>query len=152
MRSTRLLVLLGGLFLSMQLNAQDDWSKKLFKDLGDSGAKKKAKLDSIDFQFAISENENAGFFDIENKGEGGARMLYAMKERKDKTTSEIARDTLEYALGIYNLRMYKLAEQSFKDAQGFMEQKQLTSDISYLRCISNLGLVYLIQEIGRAHV
>ena len=145
MRSIRLLILVCGLFLSMQLNAQDDWSKKLFKDLGDSGAKKKAKLDSIDFQFAISENENAGFFDIENKGEGGARMLYAMKERKDKTTSEIARDTLEYALGIYNLRMYKLAEQSFKNAQGFMEQEQLTSDISYLRCISNLGLVYLIQ-------
>ena len=116
----KFLVLLFVIFLSLQLNAQNDWSKKLFKDLGDSGAKKKAKLDSIDFQFAISENENAGFFDIENKGEGSARILYSMKERKDKTTSEIARDTLEYALGLYNLRMYKLAEVSFKDAQSYM--------------------------------
>ena len=125
--------------------AQDDWSKKLFKDLGESGAKKKAQLDSIDFQFAFSQNESSGVFNVANKGEGGAGALYSLKERKDKTVNEIARDTLEYALGLYELRMYKLALLSLLDAKNFMEEKQLRNTISYLRCISNLGLVYLTQ-------
>ncbi len=133
-------------FFSSPVSAQDDWlSKSLMKGMGDSGAQKKAKLDSIDFQFTISINQNAGFFDVENKGEGGARILYAMRDRKDKTTSEIARDTLDFALGLYNARMYKLAEISFLEAKNFMENSGLTNDISYLRCISNMAVVYLVQ-------
>ena len=125
--------------------AQDDFTTKLMKDLGDSGAKKRAKLDSIDFQFAMSVNENAGFFDVENKGEGGARMLYSMKDRKDKSTFDIARDTLDMAIGFYTLRMFKIAQESFLNAQNFMETKGLSNDISYLRCVSNLGVVYLMR-------
>ena len=124
---------------------QEDWGKSLLKGLGDSGAKKKAELDLIDFQFAISVNENAGFFDVEQKGEGLARGLYALKERTNKTTAEIARDTLELAIGFYNARWYKLAESGFMEAKSFMEQNNLTQDINYLRCISNIGLVYLVQ-------
>src|SRR6185295_8008349 len=107
-----------------------------------------AALDSIDFQFAMSVNENAGFFDIENKGEGGARALYSLQKRSDKTTSDIARDTLEWAINYYNLRMLKMAQEGFGNAQKFMEDQSLTSDISYLRTLSNLGVVYLMQ--GRA--
>jgi len=127
------------------VHAQDDWSKSLIKGLGDSGAKKKSELDQIDFQFAISVNENVGFFDVENKGEGWARGLYNLKERQDKTTAEIARDTLELAIQFYSLRMFKVAEISFMDAKSYMETNNLTEDISYLRCISNIGLVYLSQ-------
>ena len=133
------------LLISLQATAQDDWADKFVKDLGSSGAKKRAKLDSIDFQFTMSVNENAGFFDVENKGEGGARVLYAMKDRKDKAISDIARDTLDLAIGYYNLRMFKLAQESFLNAQNFMEQNGLANDISYLRCVSNLGVVYLMQ-------
>ena len=133
------------MLLSITLPAQDDWTKQLFKDLGDSGAKQKEKLDSIDFQFAFSQNESAGFFNVQNKGEGGAGALYMLKERKDKSVNEIARDTLELALGFYEARMYKIALQSFLDAKSFMEQNGLTSSISYLRCISDLGLVYLTE-------
>ncbi|MFO0268560.1 MAG: hypothetical protein ACK51D_16605, partial [Cyclobacteriaceae bacterium] len=51
--------------------AQDDWlTKALTKAAGDTGAEQKAKLDSIDFQFAMSVNDNSSFFDIEQKGEG----------------------------------------------------------------------------------
>ena len=124
---------------------QQEWGKSLLKGLGDSGAKKKAELDLLDFQFAISVNENAGFFDVEQKGEGWARGLYALKERANKTTAEIARDTLEWAIGYYNARWYKLAETGFMQAKGFMEQNNLTEDINYLRCLSNIGLVYLVQ-------
>ena len=145
MKWISLTVFLSISLLTISLQAQDELSNALIKGLGDSGAKKKAKLDSIDFQFTISINQNAGFFDVENKGEGGARFLYAMRDRKDKTTSEIARDTLDFALGLYNARMYKLAEISFLDAKNFMENNGLTNDISYLRCISNMAVVYLVQ-------
>jgi CHAT domain-containing protein len=129
----------------LQAVAQDDFTNKLFKDLGDSGAKKRAKLDSVDFQFAMSVNENASFFDIENKGEGGARALYSLKDRKDKTPSDIARDTLDWAVSLYSLRMFKVAQLSFENAQNYMESNGLTKDISYLRCISNQAVVYLMQ-------
>jgi tetratricopeptide (TPR) repeat protein len=125
---------------------ENKWADALVKGIGDSGSKKKAQLDSVDFQFAMSVNENASFFDIENKGEGLARGMYAMKERKDKTISEIARDSLEFAVNLYNMRMYKLAETSLKGAQNFMETNNLTNEISYMRCVSNLGLVYLTQS------
>ncbi len=141
----RVQIVFAMLLISLQVTAQDDWADKFVKDLGSSGAKKRAKLDSIDFQFTMSVNENAGFFDVENKGEGGARVLYAMKDRKDKAISDIARDTLDLAIGYYNLRMFKLAQESFLNAQNFMEQKGLANDISYLRCVSNLGVVYLMQ-------
>ena len=141
----RVYIVLAMLLMSLQAAAQDDWADRFVKDLGSSGAKKRAKLDSIDFQFTMSVNENAGFFDVENKGEGGARVLYAMKDRKDKAISDIARDTLDLAIGYYNLRMFKLAQESFLNAQNFMEQNGLANDISYLRCVSNLGVVYLMQ-------
>ncbi|MFN7372479.1 MAG: CHAT domain-containing protein [Cyclobacteriaceae bacterium] len=121
--------------------AQDDWlTKALTKAAGDTGAEQKAKLDSIDFQFAMSVNDNSSFFDIEQKGEGLARAFYTMKPYAEKTLHEIARDTLEFALGFYKIRAFKLAEESLIIARDFMEQNGLTNDISYIRCISNLAL------------
>jgi hypothetical protein len=46
--------------LFQQLGAQD-WGNLLKKTLADTGTKEKEKMDSLDFQFAISINENAGF-------------------------------------------------------------------------------------------
>jgi CHAT domain-containing protein/Flp pilus assembly protein TadD len=122
-----------------------DWTDKFVKDLGESGSKKRAKLDSIDFQMVMSVNENAGFFDIENKGEGGAKALYSLKDKKDKTPAEFARDSVDQAVGYYNLRMFKIAQDAFVKAQAYMEKNGLGNDISYLRCVSNLGVVYLMQ-------
>lgn len=126
-----------------------DWGKKFMKDLGkglgDTGAQQKAKFDSIDFQFAFSENESSGLFNVQNKGEDAAGALYFLKEKGDKSINEIARDTLEYALRLYEMRAYKLAMQGFENAKSFMESKQLINSISYLRCISNIGLVYLTE-------
>ncbi|MGE0589286.1 MAG: tetratricopeptide repeat protein, partial [Cyclobacteriaceae bacterium] len=133
------------IFVPAVASAQEDWTKSLFKGLGDSGAKKKAELDQIDFQFAISVNENASFFDVEQKGEGWARGLYSLKEKSERTASEVAADTLGVAIELYNLRLYKMAESSFIEAKNYMETNNLKEDISYLRCLSNIGLVYLVQ-------
>lgn len=136
------LLVLGSIFTY----AQDDWlSKAIMKGLGDAGAEKKAKLDSIDFQFAISVNDNVGFVDVKNKGEGWSNFLYQNKAKGDRTMSEVARDTVEFALGFYRVRWYKIAEESLLTAKAFMEENNLTNDISYLKCISNLAMVSLMQ-------
>jgi len=139
------LLFLLSFIISVNLYAQDDWADKLLKAAGDEGSKQKAAIDSIDFPFAMSVNDNAGLFDVKQKGEGLSKSLYSMKDRKDKDASEIARDTLDQAIWFYNKRMYKIAEASFMEAKNFMEANNLASDVNYLRCLSNLSVVYLAQ-------
>jgi CHAT domain-containing protein len=127
---------------SYQTVAQDDW---LTKALAETGSTQKASLDSIDFQFAMSVSDNSSFFDIQQKGEGWTKGFYSLKAKNQRTISEIASDTLNWAVDFYNARWYKIAEASFITAKDFMESNKLTSDISYLRCISNMGVMYLIQ-------
>lgn len=130
------------LLCSTTVVAQDDW---LTKAMADVGAEKKAQLDSLDFQFAMSVNDNSSFIDVQQKGEGWAKGFYSMKPKSQRTFSEVASDTLNWAVDYYNLRWYKIAEASFITAKNFMEVNNLTQDISYIRCISNMGVMYLIQ-------
>lgn len=118
---------------------------KLKKAGGQTAAEAKVKLDSIDFQFAISVNENAGVFDVQQKGETVTNAFYNLKDSKDKTKEELARDSLETAMNLYEARFYKLAEQSFMDTKSMMERESLTKSINYLRTLSCIGLVYLSQ-------
>jgi CHAT domain-containing protein len=127
---------------SYQTVAQDDW---LTKALAETGSAQKASLDSIDFQFAMSVSDNSSFFDVQQKGEGWTNLFYSAKAKNERTISEIASDTLNLAVGFYNARWYKIAEASFITAKGFMEANNLINDISYIRCISNMGVMYLIQ-------
>jgi CHAT domain-containing protein len=131
--------------LSPAVSAQEELSKTLVKGLGNMGAKKKAKLDSVDFQFAISVNENAGLIDVNQKGETVTRGLYLLKDQNEKTTEEVGRDMVDLATTLYEQRLYKLSEESFLDAKNYLETNQLTADISYLRCLSNLALVYMAE-------
>lgn len=128
--------------ISLQAVAQDDW---LTKAMAEVGSEQKASLDSIDFQFAMSVNENSSFFDVQQKGEGWAKGFYSVKVKSQRTLSEVASDTLNWAVDYYNLRWYKVAEAFFLIAKGFMETNNLINDISYLRCISTMGVMFLIQ-------
>lgn len=130
------------------LPAQDMWEvlgKSVARSMGKQGAEKKQAMDSLDYQFAISVNENAGFFDVEQKGETGTRMLYAFREETDKTLIEKMRDSLEMGIGYYELRMYRAAEDALVRTRLSLEQKNLTSELIYLRTLTALGLVYLSQ-------
>lgn len=134
--------------IAYSLQSQDllgQLGKALQKEGGKKGAVQKAALDSVDFQFAISVNENASFFDIEQKGETDAKIWYALKDAADKTLVEKARDTLEIGVGYYEKRLYKWAEEKFISTKSFMEANSLTNEIVYLRTLSNLGLIYLTQ-------
>jgi len=109
------------------------------------GEKKLLANDSIDFQFAISLNDGAGFFDIEQKGETFTKFLYSAKPREQFTALDMARDSLEKGIGMYRIRRYEMAERKLIGARNLMERHRLTNQILYLRILSNLGLIYLTQ-------
>ena len=138
----KLKLVFGFVLCSTLLFGQDDW---LTKALADVGAEKKARLDSLDFQFAMSVNDNSSFIDVQQKGESWAKGFYSMKPKSQRTFAEIASDTLNWAVDYYNMRWYRIAEAAFITAKNFMEAYNLTQDISYIRCISNMGVMYLIQ-------
>src|SRR5688572_25182667 len=75
--------------------------KALQKEVGKKGSEMKESLDSVDYQFAVSVNENAGFFDVDSKEEKNSRLAYMFKDQADKTPVELARDTLELGIGYY---------------------------------------------------
>jgi CHAT domain-containing protein len=128
---------------SIAVTAQDDW---LTKSLVETGTAQKAKLDSIDFQFAMTVNDNTGFIDIKNKGEGfWTNTFYGMKPKSQRTPQEVARDTVEFAISYYKLRWYSIAEMHLNTARAYIEKNRLTNQLSYVKCISNLGLVALMQ-------
>jgi CHAT domain-containing protein len=135
-----------GLCISLQgQGLLDQLGKSLTKEIGKKGGEKKESLDSVDYQFAVSVTENAGFFDMKDKGEGESKFLYAFKEQADKSPVEIARDTLELGLGYYELRLFRFAEESFRGTEEYLKQNSLTDHLVYLRAISNIGLLCLTQ-------
>lgn len=115
------------------------------KKLSNKGSDLRVRLDSSDFQFAISVNQGAGFFDIEQKGETGSKLLYGFKEEDDKTLVEKARDTLDIGIGMYGIRRYEMAEATIRTTKLMMESNNLTGEMVYLRVVSNLGLICLTQ-------
>lgn len=137
------------LFSLTSAYAQEDllgrFGKKLTKKLTNKGSEQVASLDSVDFQFAISLNQSAGFFDVEQKGETGATLLYQLKDESDKTKLELARENLETGIGLFEFNRYKMAELYVLETKGMLEQDGLTNELVYLRTISNLGLIYLVQ-------
>ena len=132
-----------------RINAQDLLLKKLrktvSKKISDKGADLRVQLDSVDFQFAISINQGAGFFDIEQKGETKSKLMYSFKAEEDKTKLEKARDSLEIGIGMYGIRRYEMAEITIRATKLLMEYNKQTNEIVYLRVLSNLGLIFLTQ-------
>jgi tetratricopeptide (TPR) repeat protein len=125
--------------------ASKSLGENLNENLAAKGDELRIKLDSVDFQYAISLNQGAGFFNIEQKGETGSKLLYSLKEASEKSMVEKARDTLEMGIGMYQIRRYEMAEFTIRKTKEMMEKSSLTDEIVYLRVLSNLGLIYLTQ-------
>ena len=132
----------------------DQLGKVVKKEGGKQAGESNLALDSVDFQFAISVNENAGFFDVKQKGEGETKaMNFLFGSETTKTPIDIARDKIKTGIGFYDgiWKNYKLAEMYFDSARIYLEAKSLTNEIIYLRALSNLGLVNLTQaKTGKA--
>jgi tetratricopeptide (TPR) repeat protein len=97
------------------------------------------------FNSSLSVSDNSGIFDVDQ--ESANQNLYSLKAKNARTKTEIARDTLEYALNLYNkIRWFKLAEGAFETAKSYMETNGLTNELIYLKCKSTMALVSLSQS------
>lgn len=142
-------------FLLVILNTQasaQKWIDQLGKAVKQAGSEQAAEgnlsMDSLDFQFAISVNENAGFFDVKQKGEGENKtMNFLFGADKPQTPQDIAREKLKTGTGFYDgiWKNYKLAEIYFDSARLYLESQSMTNEILYLRALSSLALVNLTQ-------
>ena len=156
MKINRILILFIGLSISMNVASQDLLGllgDKALQGIGARGTRAMEALDSVDFQFAISMNENAGFFDIEQKGETWKQIMYQQNAQQNKSIIDIARDTILQGVELYSIRRYERAERAFASSKKLLESRGQTNSLVYLRAASNLGLIYLTQgrtlEAGR---
>ncbi len=139
-----------------QLNAQilGQLEKLARKEGAKKATQSNAAMDSIDFQFAISVNDNAGFFDVKQSGENRNKVThFLLSSEADKTPLDVAREKIRMGIDYYDFRLrnYRMAELYFDSAKTYLEQKDLTNQVLYLRALSNLGLVNLTQgKLGSA--
>lgn len=105
------------------------------------------RLDSTDFNFAISVIDNSGMMNVVDQDELAARAKYAasntlLKKESDYTPQQKTRAALDEAENLYQLRKYRLAEASFLKAKLLYETNGLTNNINYSKVHADLGLLY----------
>jgi CHAT domain-containing protein len=105
------------------------------------------RLDSVDFNYAITVIDNSGMMNIRDFDEALTKSAYAtsnllLKEEKDKTPAQKCRAILDVAQKFYEIRSYKPAELYFLDAKLAYESEGLTDNINYSKVHADLGLLY----------
>lgn len=149
--SRGLAVVLISLMALTSANAQfDDLLKKQI-DRGKKMAsgdleEERTRLDSSDFNYAISVIDNSGMMDISDAGETIVKTVTSVssltKGDSEKPPVMRCRDLLDIAEKFYEGRTYALAEASFLSAQQAYEIEGLTSNINYSKVHADLGLLY----------
>lgn len=110
--------------------------------------KARAEFDSTDFDYAILISDNAGLFDVQEKGERLAKasslinLGSAFYNNTEFTDEERARFQLESGELAYGSGNYAIAEKRFNAAKKIYEETNLTEDLGYLKTLSNQGLLY----------
>jgi len=122
-------------------------TKKLAKDRSASTVEaERDKLDSTDFNYAITVIDNSGIMNIRNANERLVKSASAVsdfnKNESDKTPAQRCRIILDRAENFYQLRRFKLAEVSFLEAKLAYETENLTDNINYSKVHADLGLLY----------
>jgi CHAT domain-containing protein len=130
------------------LKERVDKGKKALKDrAADKADADRDKLDSTDFNYAITVIDNSGMMNIRDRAETMTKAKYAasnmfLKENKDATPAQKCRDLLSTAQFFYEKRQFKLAEVYFLAAKTAYENEKLTDNINYSKTYSDLGLLY----------
>lgn len=110
--------------------------------------KARAEFDSTDFDYAILISDNAGLFDVQEKGERLAKAsslinlgaaYYNNTEFSEEERARFQRESGELAYGSGN---FAVAEKRFNAARTIYEEAEMTEDLGYLKTISNQGLLY----------
>ncbi len=118
--------------------------KKELKKVIKSGVdKNRDKIDSSDFNYAISVIDNSGMMDIKDFKETAGKVAdHLVTNESTITPAQKCRNILDIAEGLYARRAYKLAEYHFLDAKLSYENDHLTNNINYSKVYADLGLLY----------
>jgi len=122
-------------------------SKQLGKEKGTEAVdKERDRLDSVDFNYAISVIDNSGMMDVTNLKEKGVKVASGVvnynKDESDKTPEQKSREILNRAEIWYQRRAYKFAEVEFLAAKLSYETEGITKNINYSKVQADLGLLY----------
>lgn len=108
----------------------------------------RARLDSSDFNYAISVIDNSGIMNITSAQEAIFKGVTTFTTAKkffttgNETDAQRCRLYLDAAEKSYEAREYSVAEGAFKLAKSEYENSGLTGDINYSKVLADLGLVY----------
>lgn len=105
------------------------------------------RIDSTDFNFAVSVIDNAGMMNIRDVEErlvkaGSSAVNLLVKNDGETTPAQECRNLLSIAQRLLESRRYKLAETAFFTARAAYEAADLTDNINYSKVFSDLGLLY----------
>lgn len=125
------------------LQKQIDRGKKVVS--GDLEGER-TRVDSSDFNYAISVIDNSGMMDIRDAGETVVKTVTSVssitKSDGEKSPAQRCRDLLDIAEKFYEGRAYPAAEAAFLVAQQEYESEGLTREINYSKVHADLGLLY----------
>ena len=137
-------VLLSGSVMA-QFGALKDKVVQKTKQLGkEKGAeaieRERNRLDSSDFNFAISVMDNSGMMNVTNAMETTTKL--ASTAVGSTTPEQQSRDILDRAEFYYQRRWFKMAEVEFLAAKLSYETQNITKNINYSKVNADLGLLY----------
>lgn len=144
-------LLISVMLISTAANAQFDNMIKKQLEKGKQAATvsleaERAKLDSSDFNYAISVIDNSGMMAIRDTKETLTKTASfansATKSADEKTPNMRCRDLLDIAETLYDQGKFALAETAFIVARSAYETEGVTSDINYSKVHADLGLLY----------
>lgn len=135
--------------------AQFDGLKKKLLDKGKKALttnveESRAKLDSSDFNYAISVIDNSGMMSIKDASEGAIKKAdilinsgnTGLRSESDVTPEQKSRGQLDLAEEFYDRKRLKLAENAFITAKQSYESNNLKENINYSKVIADMGLLY----------
>lgn len=138
-------------FCQAQLGGLKDRLVKKVKEAGKERANDEIdagrdKLDSTDFNYAITVIDNSGMMNVKDLNERALKTASTassfLADDNKKTTAQKCRDILDRAEALYELKRFKLAEVSFLEAKLAYEAEGLTDNINYSKVHADLGLLY----------
>ncbi len=101
----------------------------------------RAEMDSTNFNFAISVNDNADVFDTDTGKDKALKLFSNFQTTTESTEEEKARSLLDAGELAYSKGFYNKAEAFLLGAKTKFEASN-TQNINYYTTIANLGLLY----------
>jgi len=106
----------------------------------------RTRIDSSDFNYAMSVIDNSGMMDIRDAGETVVKTVTSVNSlttsAEDKTAAMRCRDLLDIAEKFYESRAYPAAEAAFLTARSAYETEGVTREVNYSKVHADLGLLY----------